>query len=237
MEEQILEQVVETPIEVQQPKEDNMSKNLAAMRKKLEEEERLRLAAERRADDLEKSRSEQANLYTRAPIQAQEEDYGSDPDDYVATKTLKKTASALKTQAQDTQQQVHQLQERLAYFEAKTQLDSIKDFNEVVNDDNLKNFARLYPRDYNTMMKNSDLTEKSMTAYNMIKNYGIYEKAIAKADAKIANNLSKPASANIANPQQPQTPLSRLNDYERRVLTEADKDRINKDLESRRSRG
>jgi hypothetical protein len=205
------------------------------MRQKLEEEEKLRKAAERRAQDLEVQR-QQFEQQQRPASPTQEDDWGLEPDGYVEAKHLKKTASQLRNQTSATEKQVHQLEQRLAYFEAKSQMDQIKDFNEVVNDENLSTFAKLYPRDYNTMLKNPDLAEKSVTAYNMIKNYGIYSKRLHDADKKIEQNMSKPASSNTVAPQQPSTPLTRVGDYERRVLSEADKDRINRQLEEKRSR-
>lgn len=214
-------------------KDEQIRNNFIALRQKLEEEERRRKEAERRAEELERMRTEQR------PQQPQEEDdySGVDDDDYVPAKVAKKTTKALKSKTAQHEEEIRLLKSKLENFETMQALSTFKDSNEIVTDENLKTLARLYPNDYNSMMANPTLSGRTLTAYNMIKNYGIYDSNLAAADKRIANNLSKPGSSNATVAQQPQTPLTRLGDYERRSLSEADRDRIMRRVEEIKSRG
>ncbi len=71
----------------------------------------------------------------------------------------------------------------------------------------------------------------------MIKNYGISNPGLNVVDEKLAQNKLKPRSASSQSPQAPQTPLTRLGDYERRVLSDSDRDRIMAEVERKKSLG
>ena len=235
MEEQVVEQQVEQPTEqTAQPKSSEA--NLSAMRKKLEAEESARISAERRAADLEQRlQNSPQNSQTQviAPL-PEEEDFAVDNEDYVQAKHIKTSNKKMKIKLSETERKLLELEQKLSYFEAKVDTDTLKDFNTVVSEDNLKSLARLYPDDYQTMMANPNLKAKSKTAYNMIKNYGIVNNN--DVEQRINANKQKPQMASVGAPQQPQTPLSRLNDYDRRVLTDDDRDRIMQEVE-RKKRG
>lgn len=230
----------ETTPQVSQGEEVKRSRaedNLVAMRKRLESEEEARKAAERRAYEIEQ-RYNQNNSQVAPQItqgQSEEDDIQVDNEDYVQAKHIKTTNKKFKTKLSATDEKIAELERKLSYFEAKIDTDSLKDFDKVVSDDNLRTFARLYPDDYQSMMSNPNLKSKSKTAYNMIKNYGIYsELDHASTEAKLNSNHQKPKSSSIASPQSPQTPLSRLNDYDRRVLSESDRDRILAEVERKK---
>jgi hypothetical protein len=210
--------------------------NLVAMRKKMEEAERRAEQAERRAYQIEQQHYQTKNAQPQ-PQSVDEEDT-LDPDDYVAHKQLKKTAQKITTKLTESERKINDLEQKIAYFEAKNELDSIKDFNDVVTDENLKTFARLYPEDYDTVMSNPNLKAKSKTAYNMIKNYGIAEvnplvKHTEQARAlekKIESNKARPSTASAASSASPLVNASRYDSDGRLVLTEADRDIITKDM-------
>lgn len=235
MEEQVVEQSPAEQIieQIAQPKSSEI--NLSAMRKKLEAEEAARISAERRAAELEQRlQNSPHSSPTQAAALPEEEDFAVDNEDYVQAKHIKTSNKKIKTKLSETERKILELEQKLSYFEAKVDTDALKDFNAVVSEDNLKSLARLYPDDYQTMMANPNLKAKSKTAYNMIKNYGIV--STNDAEQRINANKQKPQLASVGAPQQPQTPLSRLNDYERRVLTEDDRDRIMQEVE-RKKRG
>jgi hypothetical protein len=201
--------------------------NFAEMRRKLEEAERRAQAAEQMLH------SQQSNQ--QPSLQVDEEDFNIDNEDYVQAKHVKTSTKKLHKKLSATEEKIQKLEQKLSYFEAKVDTDSLKDFDSVVSNDNLKELARRFPDDYGTMMMNPDLKAKSKTAYNMIKNYGISTKIdTSDIDHKIASNKLKPQSASVASPQSANTPLSRLNDYERRVLSDSDKDRILAEVERKK---
>ena len=233
-------QQIEQPV-VQAAPQTKQENNLWAMRKKLEAEEDARKAAERRLHELEQRiQSSPQGLSSSSPTltATEEEDLAVDNEDYVQAKHVKTSNKKFSTKLSATEKRIAELENKLAYFEAKVDTDSLKDFNEVVTNDNLETFARLYPDDYQSMMSNPNLKSKSKTAYNMIKNYGIaIPRDVREADQKIAANNQKPKLASLGSPQSPQTPLTRLGDYERRVLSEADRDRIMAEVQRKKSIG
>lgn len=111
-------------------------------------------------------------------------------------------------------------------LQAQSATATLKNFNEVCTDDNIATLARLYPDEYNTMLMNPSYASRAKIAYNMITNYGIVDTKIKESDDRIAKNKSKPGAAALGSPQTPQTPLTKLNDYERRRMTEEDRTRI-----------
>lgn len=233
MDEPVVEQKVEQIAPQSEAPQTPQDTSLYLMRKKLEAEEAARIAAERRAAELEQ-RINQSTSSSQAPALPDEEELSVDNEDYVQAKHIKTSNKKIKTQLTATERKIAELEQKLSYFEAKVDTDTLKDFNQIVSEDNLKTLARLYPDDYQTMMSNPNLRSKSKTAYNMIKNYGIVAAEVKDAEQKIAANKQKPQLASLGNPQQPQTPLTRLNDYERRVLTEADRDRILAEVERKK---
>lgn len=218
-------------------KESSIERNLAAMRKKLEAEEAARREAERRAEEAYRLMQEkERGIIASVDTVADEED-SVDPDDYLQGKTFQKATKKLKTKQQEQERKVQELNEKLAYLEAKAEVAAIKDFYEVLTDDNVKTLARLYPEDYATVMSNPNLTAKSKTLYNMVKNYGIVDPVQQKTQERIDRNKTKPISASSTPTQTPQTPLTRLGDYERRVLTESDRNRILAELNRKKMQG
>jgi len=217
-----------------QQRTDYAKNNLIALRKKLEQEEEARKQAERRAEEAER-RYEGRTQQVAPPND--DDDFIADPDDYLQAKQFIPHSKKIKSKQKEHDDEIKNLKERLAIFEAKTEIDQIKDFNEVVNTENLKTLARLYPEDYEVMNTHNDLRKKAKSAYNMIKRYGIIDYQVDQAEERMEKNKKKPGNAGTAAPQQPQTPLSRLGDYERRVLTESDRDRILRRVEEMKSRG
>jgi len=221
MEEQtdIKEVVQET---TQPEQKSSYEQNIISMRKKLEAEEEARQAAERRLQEMERKlqsiQPQTGNTHT------DDDDLSGDPDDYLQVKQFKKNTSKLSSKISEAERRYQELNDKIERIEAQSALKDLKDFDDVVNDDSIKNLARLYPEDYETVMANPNLKNKSKTVYNMIKNYGLYSKGLKESDDKVSKNKSKPG--NPASGQTPNTPLSKLNDYDRRVMTEEDRARI-----------
>jgi hypothetical protein len=241
--EAIQEATIDTPVaqaeEVVQRPISNAEHNLSSMRRKLEAEEAARKLAENRAQELERAMQSYQQPQSQQPIE-ESDDIGVDNEDYVQAKHVKTSNKKMSKKLSVAEQKLMELEQRLSYMQAKVDTSSLKDFDEVVSDDNLKTLARLYPDDYETLRTNPNASAKAKTAYNMIKNYGILDahKSTTRnmdIENRIIQNKQKPQSSSNVSPQQPQTPLTRLDDYERRVLTEADRDRIMAEVARKKS--
>jgi hypothetical protein len=238
-----VKETIETQVEnndVQQsqqtsaPHENLATTNLVAMRKKLEAEELARKDAEKRVVEIERKFQSYSPATSQEPTDS--EDFG-DPEDVVVNKQFASTTKKLNLKFSESDQKIAALEQKLSYFEAKSELDSIKDFNEVVTDENLRTFARLYPDDYETVMTNPNLRLRSKTAYNMIKNYGISQNSVRQGeilksyDKKIEANKAKPGSS--ASAPVSGSPLTKYGRYEedgRLVMTEEDAKQVHKDM-------
>lgn len=228
-------QAPETPQE--QPQIDRKEQNLTAMRKKIEAEESARRAAEQKVAEYERILAQQQAVQspTQQHSQQDEDDLPVDNDDYIQAKHYKTSNKKTKTRLSEQEKQIKELNEKLAILEAKSEMDRIKDFNDVVNDDNLKTFQRLYPEDYAVVMTNPDLRLKSKAAYNMIKNYGIANPLLKDVDERVEANKRKPQSSSVSSPQSSASPLATFNPDGRRVMSEADRDRILAEVERKRN--
>jgi predicted RNase H-like nuclease (RuvC/YqgF family) len=222
------EQVIqETPQLVeQQPALERTAKiehDFASLRKAKEE-------AERRAQNAELLLAQQNNPQSTSD----DEDFTIDNEDYVQAKHVKSNNKNIKKKLTATEQRIADLEQKLSFFEAKVDTDSLKDFQDVVTDSAIEKLARQYPSDYRSMMMNPNLRERSRTAYNMIKNYGVSSSDFKDIDKKIAENKQKPQLASLVSPQQPASTLARFTDDGRRIITEADRDAILKEHERKK---
>lgn len=244
----VVENVQATPEVVAPPVNENKERiareNFVAMRRKLEEEEALRKQAEHKAAEAERKLQERNNQQSyrdethTASVDEQEEDFG-DPDDVALNKTIKKTYKKTVSKISNAEKELQELKQRLEIFEAKSEIDSLKDFNDIVSKENIQTFSRLYPDEYQTIMSSPNLRTRSKMAYNMIKNYGIAEASpllkqaeeIKMAEKKIESNKIKPGSS--ASAPVSTSPLTKFGRYDaegRLTLSDDDCDRINKEV-------
>lgn len=238
--EENLEQYTEQPQapviqETQQEEkiESNKEYNMRMMRERLE-------AAERR--NLEFERIIQQNMNQNQPSQKielvdEDDDLELDDDSFAEGKHLKKTynkvnkkINELKKLHQQTQVQTIEMQLRNKYT----------DFDNVVSTENLEKLKQDKPFLYKSIISNPDLYEKGQAAYDIIKNSVFYSEKnkYEDVDKRIEQNKNKPRSiANVA-PQTGDTPLAKVGDYDRRILTEERKAEIRRQVEeAKRNRG
>ena len=204
------------------------------MRKKLEAEADARRSLERRNEDLERALREKQSI--KPP---EDDDFAVDNEEYVQAKHVKTSNQKLRQKLSEQEKQIQDMQKQMAYIEAKAETAGLKDFEEVVSQENMEVLASLYPDDYQCIMSNPNLRARSKTAYNMIKRYNIQSESPApvptrtnnnsRLDERIAANRSKPQAASIAAPKTPPTPLAEFGE-ERRILSDSDYERIRADL-------
>lgn len=194
--------------------------NLREMRRHLEESNRRARELE---EQLKQQRSQALQQNTSPSSNNQMEEMNIGDDELIEGKHLKKYINNI---AKQFERKFEEIQSNTAANQADARLKAqYQDFDQVVSQDNLKSLAAIYPEEYNSLMANPDLYGKAKTAYNMIKNFGIAESQYEDIDRRLADNRTKPRSAASAASQTAQTPLSRIGDYDRRILTEADKER------------
>jgi len=204
----------------QQPQESLKEQNLRIMRERVEQ-------AEKRAQELERAMQQ----YKQQPTHQSESespnfDFSVDDDAYLEGKHLKKYNAAVTAQMKQMKQEMEQYKQQVALAAAEARLKgSLSDFDAVVSDDNLKTLKMMYPEDYACLMANPDLYTNGKAAYNMIKRYGITQDYAAN-EKKLAENKSKPRSSATAPSQVADTPLTRVGDYDRSILTEDRKKQI-----------
>lgn len=216
----------EQPTDAAQAKAAQKEYNYRVLRERAE-------AAEAKMADMERERGhkrqDQVQQYND---ESSDDDFGLDPDSYVEAKHIKKIISRLKAENRETKKQLEEVASKAIVSATESRLKAnYNDFDHIVSNENLKNLAAIHPEDYASMMSNPDLYAKSKTAYNMIKNYGIANERIREADEKLAANKLRPQSSSAVSPHVPESVLGRVGDYDRRVLSEAQKEQVRKRLQ------
>jgi hypothetical protein len=176
--------------------------------------------AERERDDYLRRLTElEARSQTQQPTQPEEdEELHIGSDDIAEGKHLSKVD-------QRAQRKIKQLEDRLSKYESKTNEERIEsalkqkysDFDKVVSRENVELLSEAYPELAKTIHANGDLYSKAVSAYTLIKKFGIYQESQSpfSSDKAVAmRNASKPRAVNSVAPQQgEQGALSRANAF------------------------
>jgi hypothetical protein len=228
--EQQPEQPVEQPSQEQQKQEQQESQkdlNFRIVRERME-------SAEQRAAELERilqANMAQNNRSTKMEV-VEEDDVDLGDDSYVEGKHLKKYVKTIKNELKTTKKQLEEInkkaQEDFAEMKLKAQF---TDFDSVVTKDNLAKLAAVKPVLYRSILASSDLYDRGYTAYELIKSAGIASDDYSAQERKLEENSKKPRSAANASPQTAETPLAKVGDYDRRILTEERKEQLRRQVE------
>lgn len=180
--------------------------------------------AEERAAELERYVHEQQKRNQPAH-ESTESDIDLDDDSYIEGKHFKKYVRSLKEEIKQAKDQLKEFTQQTSTSSAEFRLKAkYNDFDNVVTKENIEKLASMKPAHYRSIMANPDLYDKGEAAYDLIKNFITDE--YAEQDKRIADNKAKPRSGASAPSSQSDTPLSRIGDYDRRVLSSSDRDRI-----------
>lgn len=185
-------------------------------------------AAEHRAAELERMIQMNMSQQHNTKIQVEDEDdFDLSDDTYIEGKHLKKYVKSLKKELKDTKKQFEQYNQQSELTNAEIRLKSqFNDFENVVNEENLERLKYEKPSLYRTIMANNNVYDRGYAAYELIKHSGIVDNRYEAVDKRIEDNKAKPRSASNAAPQQANSPLANVGDYDRRVLTEERKKEI-----------
>jgi len=180
--------------------------------------------AERRAQELERMIQMNMNQQQTTKMQIaepDEDDFDISDDTYVEGKHLKKYIKHLKNEVKNTKKQFEEYNQQNALAQADMRLKSqFSDFDNVVSAENLEKLKQQKPALYRTIYANNDIYDRGYSAYEMIKNSGLSGEQYDAIDKKVEENRAKPRAAANASPQTSDTPLARVGDYDRRILSE-----------------
>ncbi len=198
-------------------------------RRKFQQEEEARRLVEQRMKELE----QRVMSISQPQAVAEEDDIGVDNDEYVQAKHVRHTTKKIKSTLTSAQKELEEMRQKMALLEARVATNSLTDFEQVCSEENLQELARQYPEDYECVRSNPNLMSRSKAAYNMIKRYGIMSNTQQNAvvDERIAANKKKPQAAALTAPQAASTPLTSLGNFERRVLTDEQKEYHRREVE------
>lgn len=157
-------------------------------------------------------------------------------DDLVEGKHLKQYVQQLQKQLKASTQQYAQqaavAQQTALEIQIKAQY---PDFDDVVNDGNLKDLRAAYPEVAASIYASQDLRTQAVTAYTMIKNLGIQQEDTHVADKeRVKKNAAKPRPSSTAT-ATPASPLGQAGNFAG-GLTEDLKKQLIREMQEARSR-
>lgn len=211
-------------------KDSNSDQNWRLMRDRAE-------AAERRSQELERMVQQNLNQNQSSQkihlIEDEDDDSDISDDSYVEGRQYKKQLKAVKKELKETRRQFQEIAIRTATDQAEFKLKTqFSDFDSVVTKDNLEKLEMAKPSLYRSILATQDIYDRGYTAYEMIKASGmVQESPYEDQDRRLEENRAKPRAAANISPQSSETPLTRVGDYDRRILTEERKRQLLKQVE------
>lgn len=230
---QAQEETVQEEVQVQpesiEPKlipETPKEQSLRILRERAEKAEQEKYLLLKRLNDMEQQRQQQA----AAPI-IEDNDINLGSDDYAQGQHLSKVQKKIK-HLEDQLKQYHQ-QSSTTAVEAKLKA-QYSDFDKVVSPDNIEMLRNAYPELAATLNANNDLYSKAVSAYTLIKKFGIHQDEPFNSDKlRAQTNAAKPKPLASISPQQGESPLSRANAFAN-GLTEELKTQLKREMDEAR---
>ena len=213
------QEIAIAPEEKKVEEQNDTDKNFAAVRAAKTKAERERDAAYKRVQELEHLQQVQT--------QAQADPELGD-DELVEWKHVKKTVKGLEQKLNSYQQTSYEAQ-----VDARLKAE-FPDFDKVVSTDNVNSLKESYPELAGSVGSNPDLYAKAVSAYKMIKQFGIHQDDNYSKERDMAQkNAAKPRPLVSANPQQGESPLTRANAFAE-GLTDSLKKQLREEMEAAR---
>lgn len=214
----VLAETLEVPV-VEQPEVEQVAEE-QKVEPKVENQRELRFKtirearerAERERDEIRAELDRIKNVQQPKPQQAQQEDYNIAPDDLVEGKHLSKYDREIKKLRGELNN--YRQQSNAMSVEAKLNA-QYPDFNSIVSKENLEMLTASHPEIAATLNSSPDLYNKAVSAYTMIKQFGIaQDPIIAKQHNVVQENASKPRPIASVNAQSgTDSPLSHANAF------------------------
>lgn len=229
------EQVVENApttqeVPVEKPQETLKEYNLRTMRERAEASERRNKDLENQLKQARESQYQEPRRSTTPQQQEEVDEINVGDEELIEGKHLKKYISSI-TKKYDRELQQIKSQSSIDTAE-RTLRSRYPDADAVLSEDNVNNFKSLYPEEFSSVMSNPDAYARMKSAYTSIVNFGIAERkqATREVDRRMEDNRSKPRAAAASPTTSGDSPLSRVGEFERRVLTEDMKERMRQNL-------
>jgi hypothetical protein len=212
----LTEEVTQTP-EIQQaeePQETSRERNNRALRELKEKAEKDRSRAEKERDEaILRARKLEEQYATRSQkVDDDDVDITIGEEDLVEGKHHRKLAKEVK----ELKKELRSSREQYKAQSLQDQLSrDYPDFNSVVTPENIEILRHLKPRQAQLLDSSNDLYTTAASAYEMIKEYGIYEdnRRVNRDRETVQKNLSKPKPTNSISPQRGDSPLSKAHDF------------------------
>ncbi len=208
----------------EQKKESSKEQNHRILRERAE-------AAERRLRELEQQlQSQQPKKAQRYEIE-EDDDFDVADDEYVEGKKVKKILKKMDQRLKQTAQQFEEMNRAAAVKYAEANLKSqFADFDSIVTEENLRKLQEKKAPLFRSIMANNDLYDRGYSAYEAIKAAGIAVDEYEDIDRKLDQNRKVPRSAGSAPSQTSDSPMTKIGDYDRRILTDERKEQLRKQV-------
>ena len=220
-----------TRIKQESEQESDRAHNFRAIREKAKQAERERDEALKIVRELQATRHQSDQATTPKEMYEENDTFGINPDDLVEGKHLTKVAKEMK--ALREQLKGYQQQSNLTATEARLKA-QFPDLDKVLSPDNIETFRYAYPELASSIDSTPDIYTKAVSAYTMIKKFGIHQEVGSSAEKEISKkNLAKPRPMASVAPQQGDSPISRANAFAN-GLTKDLQDQLNKEMRDAR---
>ena len=204
---ELVEQVESAP-EPKKTQQDNF-KAIREAKDKAEREKEMLMEEVLRLRSLQATRDKMSQV--EQPIIDDNIDFSLDEEGLVEGKHVKKVTNRIKKLESILKQQDEQ--NKLVHIESKIR-NQFPDFEKVVSKENVEMLNAQFPEMAQVLRDTSDVYSKAVSAYSVMKQYGIYKDDTFLADkAKAIANAQKPKPLISANPQQGDSPLSKANAF------------------------
>jgi len=194
--------------------------------KRIRELREAQKKAERERDELLRMmqmQQMQQNMPKQANPEPEEEDFNVEDDALIEGKHLRKMNQKMRQMEQALKSYQSQSAESITEARIKA---TYPDFDRVVSQDNIAQLREDYPELAATLSSSTDLYSKAVSAYTLIKQFGIHQDPVLQNDrARVIKNSAKPRPLASVNPQQGDSPLSKANAFANGEFTEADRKR------------
>ncbi len=242
-EEQVYEEVEDQVLELEDVAQaapvSKKESNIRDLRLKAEraEQERMRAdRAERERDEMMKYMMSMQQPQKQQIQPAVEQDsldrFSMDDESLVEGKVIKDLVSEirnLKSMVKGYEQKHQRTDEQTIEMRLRSQY---PDINKVLTQDNIDQFAQINPDLAETIGQTKDKFKQAKLAYEMIKQYGIYqEETMLQDKLQAKKNSVKPRPLTSISPTQADTPMSKVNSFANAPLTTELKNQLRKEME------
>jgi hypothetical protein len=199
--------------------ESSKEQNLRFLRERAEKAEREREEMMKYVMSLQQN--QQAPAQKQQPVQ-EEPDFSFQIDDDALiegkhAKQLAQEIASLKKTLKNYEQQTKRTALETVEMRLQTQF---PDFNKVVTHDNLVKLRQINPDLADTILRNNDEYKQAKLAYEMVKQFGIYQDETSVVEQALAKRyVNKPRPTTSISPTKSDSPISRVNAFANAPLT------------------